>query len=108
MTTEHAPRRFGPEFVAEQRRRYAKRPPEGRMLSYDLAVLDEYEPWRIWLDHPVEMDPLSPPRWTMPPELAGVLWVDNDFPFPAAWRPNPAASTPAPPALGVQDPSEAA
>ncbi|WP_327713181.1 hypothetical protein OG912_37075 [Streptomyces sp. NBC_00464] len=57
MTTEQALRRFGPQFVAEQRHRYGKRPPENRMLSYDLAVLDEYEPWRIWLDEQLGLLP---------------------------------------------------
>ncbi len=36
------PRRFGPDFVAEHRRRYGKRPPEGQQLTYDIAVEDEY------------------------------------------------------------------
>ncbi|WP_017238197.1 hypothetical protein [Streptomyces sp. SS] len=56
-----------------------------------------------FIHHPVEVNPLNPPRWTMPPELAGVLWVDNEFPFTTAWRPNPAAATPAPSALAVQE-----
>ncbi|MFW3464320.1 hypothetical protein ACN24K_30015 [Streptomyces microflavus] len=69
MNKETASRRFGPDFVAEQRaqrrrspticakrfRRYGKRPPESRMLSYDLAVLDEYEPWRFWLDEQLDL-----------------------------------------------------
>jgi hypothetical protein len=44
-----------------------------------------------FIHHPVEIDPLNPPRWTMPPELAGLLWVNNDFPFTGTWRPNPSA-----------------
>jgi hypothetical protein len=36
-----------------------------------------------------------PERWEMPAELAGVLWVHNQFPFGVAWRPNPAARRPA-------------
>ncbi|MGW8767844.1 hypothetical protein ACWGN5_35770 [Streptomyces sp. NPDC055815] len=56
-----------------------------------------------FIHHPVEVDPFNPPRWTMPPELAGVLWVDNEFPFTTAWRPNRAAATPAPTALAVQE-----
>ncbi|MEU2245066.1 hypothetical protein ABZ572_37425 [Streptomyces sp. NPDC018338] len=57
MNTELPLRRFGPQFVAEQRQRYGKRPPENRMLSYDQAVLDEYEPWRIWLDEQLALLP---------------------------------------------------
>ncbi|WP_245728046.1 hypothetical protein [Streptomyces vietnamensis] len=60
MNTEQSLRRFGPQFVAEQRHRYGKRPPENRMLSYDLAVLDEYEPWRIWLDEQLALLPEAP------------------------------------------------
>ncbi|MEV7817760.1 hypothetical protein AB0P05_45245 [Streptomyces flaveolus] len=56
-----------------------------------------------FLHQPVEIDPLNPPRWTMPPELAGVLWVNNDFPFTTVWRPNPTAAIPAPPALAAQE-----
>ncbi|MGW3652757.1 hypothetical protein [Streptomyces sp. NPDC000878] len=56
-----------------------------------------------FIHHPVEVDPFNPPRWTMPPELAGVLWVNNDFPFTTAWRPNPAPVTPAPPALTAKE-----
>ncbi len=52
-----------------------------------------------FINAPVEIDPSNPPRWTMPPELAGVLWVNNDFPFATAWRPNANTRTPAPPAL---------
>ncbi|MFD9374189.1 hypothetical protein ACFWBH_01395 [Streptomyces sp. NPDC059999] len=55
-----------------------------------------------FIHHAVEIDPLNPPRWTMPPELAGVLWVDNVFPFATEWRPNPTAAAPAPPGLGME------
>ncbi|MEU2245065.1 hypothetical protein ABZ572_37420 [Streptomyces sp. NPDC018338] len=47
-----------------------------------------------FIHHPVEVDPFNPPRWTMPSALAGVLWVDNEFPFTTDWRPNPAARQP--------------
>ena len=40
-----------------------------------------------------------PPRWDMPAELAGLLWVDNVFPFAVTSRPNPAAHRPMPAAL---------
>lgn len=53
-----------------------------------------------FIHQPVEIDPHNPPHWTMPPALAGVLWVNNDFPFTTAWRPNPAAAIPAPHGIG--------
>ncbi|MFD9081654.1 hypothetical protein [Streptomyces erythrochromogenes] len=71
MTTEQ---RFGPRFVAEQRDRYGKRPPEQRMLSYDLAVLDEYEPWRIWLDEQLDLLPEPAAK-----AFATNLWRDQNF-----------------------------
>lgn len=61
-----------------------------------------------FIHNPVEVDPLNPPRWTMPPELAGVLWVSNEFPFTTDWRPNPDATTPAPPAFAAQHPEPSA
>lgn len=73
MTTEEF-RRFGPRFVAEQRDRYGKRPPENRMLSYDQAVLDEYEPWRMWLDQ--QLDLLPKPAADA---FAANLWRDQNF-----------------------------
>ncbi|MEU0661080.1 hypothetical protein [Streptomyces lavendulocolor] len=66
--------RFGPQFVAEQRHRYGKRPPENRMLSYDLALLDEYEPWRIWLDEQLDFLPEAAAA-----AFAANLWRDQNF-----------------------------
>ncbi len=43
-------RRFGPEFVAEYRRRYGRRQPQHRQLTYDIAAGDDYAGWRRWLD----------------------------------------------------------
>ncbi|MER6677769.1 hypothetical protein [Streptomyces sp. NPDC000983] len=74
MNTEQPHRRFGPRFVVEQRKRYSKRPPENRMLSYDLAVLDEYEPWRIWLDEQLGLLPQ-----TTAENFAANLWRDQNF-----------------------------
>ncbi|MFJ4013960.1 hypothetical protein [Streptomyces sp. NPDC090026] len=74
MDTERPLRRFGPQFVAEQRQRYGKRPPESRMLSYDLAVLEEYEPWRIWLDEQLALLPASAAD-----TFAANLWRDQNF-----------------------------
>lgn len=73
MNTEPVLRRFGPEFVAEQLHRYGKRPPENRML-YDLAVLDEYEPWRIWLDEQLDLLPEAAAE-----AFAANLWRDQNF-----------------------------
>jgi len=52
-------RRFGPDFVVEHRRRYGRRPPEQRQLTYDIAVEDRYEPWRQWLDDQLALLPDS-------------------------------------------------
>ncbi|MFC8270154.1 hypothetical protein ACFUIZ_31235 [Streptomyces cinereoruber] len=74
MNTEQPPRRFGPQFVAEQRHRYGKRPPENRMLSYDQAVLDEYEPWRVWLDDQLDLLPQG-----VAAAFAANLWREQNF-----------------------------
>ncbi|MEU1368289.1 polymorphic toxin-type HINT domain-containing protein [Streptomyces sp. NPDC005803] len=42
-----------------------------------------------FIHHPVDVDLSNPPRWTMPPELAGVLWVNNDSPFTTPVAPTP-------------------
>ncbi|MGW6412562.1 hypothetical protein ACWF95_36020 [Streptomyces vinaceus] len=73
-TDQPTVRRFGPEFVGEQRRRYGSRQPEGRMLSYDLAVEDEYEPWRIWLDEQLALLPEKAAA-----TFASNLWRDQNF-----------------------------
>lgn len=74
MTTSSSIRRFGPEFVSEQQRRYGRRPPEDRPLSYDIAVQDEYEPWRAWLEAQLAL---------LPEKAAGTfgqhLWHDQNF-----------------------------
>lgn len=74
MNAEQPARRFGPRFVAEQRHRYGKRPPEQRMLSYDVAVLEEYEPWRIWLDEQLDLLPEA-----LAATFAANLWRDQNF-----------------------------
>jgi hypothetical protein len=50
-------RRFGPDFVAERQRRYGRRPPEQRQLTYDIAVSEECGPWRQWLDDQLDLLP---------------------------------------------------
>lgn len=67
-------RRFGPEFVAEHKRRYAKRPPEQRQLTYDIAVDDEYATWRQWLDHQLALLPAKTAD-----ALARRIWLDEHF-----------------------------
>jgi hypothetical protein len=67
-------RRFGPDFVREQRRRFGNRPPEQRQLTYDIAANDEYAHWRLWLDKQL---------WLLPApiadKLAGKIWLDEHF-----------------------------
>lgn len=72
--TEETNRRFGREFVAKHRRRYGHRSPEQRELTYDIAVDDEHEPWRRWLDGQLALLPEHDAD-----TLAGKLWVDKDF-----------------------------
>ncbi len=69
-----AGRRFGSEFVDQHLRRFSRRLPEQRQLTYDIAVSDEYEPWRRWLDDQVALLP-EPVADT----LAGKLWLDEHF-----------------------------
>jgi hypothetical protein len=67
-------RRFGPEFVETQRARYGHRPPEQRQLTYDIAVDDEYAPWREWLD--AQLVHLTPQQAD---SVAGKVWLDESF-----------------------------
>jgi hypothetical protein len=67
-------RRLGPEFVAEHRRRYGKRPPECRQLTYDIAARDDYAPWRQWLD-----DQLALLSGQTSEALARKVWLDEHF-----------------------------
>ncbi|WP_182885746.1 hypothetical protein [Microbispora sp. H10885] len=39
---------------------------------------------------------VPPSRWDVPAELAGLLWIDNKFPFTMTSRPNPSAHRPMP------------
>lgn len=70
-TTE---RRFGPEFVAQHRRNMGKYPPEQRQLTYEIAVNDEYEPWRQWLDDQLALLPGSTAD-----VMAHRIWLDEHF-----------------------------
>ena len=66
--------RFGSDFVERHRGRYRYRPAEQRQLTYDIAVADEYAPWRAWL---VEQLALLDPAQA--DEQAGRLWLDEWF-----------------------------
>jgi len=67
-------RRFGPEFVAEYERRYGKRPPEQRQLTYDIAVEEEYASWRRWLDDQLALLPTKAAD-----AIARRVWLDEHF-----------------------------
>ncbi|NES13228.1 MULTISPECIES: hypothetical protein [Micromonospora] len=68
---EHQPR-FGPGFVEEHRRRFGTRPRSARQLTYDIAVEDEYAPWRAWLGE--QLDLLAA---TEAAEFERELWLDE-------------------------------
>lgn len=55
-------------------KRYGKRPPEARQLTYDIAVQDEYTPWLEWLDDQLA---LLPDR--IGEALARKMWLDENF-----------------------------
>jgi hypothetical protein len=55
-------------------KRYGKRPPEGRQLTYDIAVQDEYAQWRAWLD-----DQLARLPDRVAEALARKVWLDEHF-----------------------------
>lgn len=65
---------FGPDFVERQRNRFGQRPPEQRQLTYDIAVDEEYAPWRAWLDEQLlQLDPQQADT------LATKVWLDENF-----------------------------
>jgi hypothetical protein len=72
--TSSTPRRFGPCWVEAERRRLGSRPAQQRQLTYDIAVLDEYAPWRDWIDEQLALLPAEDAD-----ALAGRLWLDKDF-----------------------------
>jgi len=67
-------RRFGPDFVEDQVRRFGRRPAEQRQLTYDIAVQDDYEPWRAWLDEQLALLPENEAD-----TLARKIWLDEHF-----------------------------
>jgi hypothetical protein len=75
VTTQSSrPHYFGPDFVEAHVKRYGKRPPEGRQLTYDIAVQDEYAQWRAWLD-----DQLARLPDRVAEVLARKVWLDEHF-----------------------------
>jgi hypothetical protein len=60
--------------VEAHRKRYGKRPPQDRQLTYDIAVKDEYAPWRQWLDDQLALLPDQASE-----ALARRLWLDEHF-----------------------------
>ncbi|MBQ0896257.1 hypothetical protein KBX37_24720 [Micromonospora sp. U56] len=67
-------RRFGQSFVQRHRATYGNRAPERRPLTYDIAVEDNFEPWRQWYEEQLALLPQ-----TQADELAGKLWLDRHF-----------------------------
>lgn len=67
--------RVWPEAVAAQMRvRYGGRPAQERPLSYDIAVYDEYAPWRVWIADQLDQLPES-----VAASIEGRLWLDEHF-----------------------------
>ncbi len=71
---ETAGRRFGPDFVAAYRGKAGKRPPEQRQLTYDIAVNEDCEPWRRWLDDQLALLPAG-----IADAMARKIWLDEHF-----------------------------
>ncbi|MBB4913352.1 hypothetical protein [Streptosporangium saharense] len=67
-------RRFGPEFVEEYRRRHGNKPPQGRTLTYENAVNEEFAPRRDWLDE--QLRQLSVRQAD---RLARCVWKDEHY-----------------------------
>ncbi|GLY97446.1 hypothetical protein [Actinoplanes sp. NBRC 103695] len=65
-------RRFGPDFVSAHQAKYAHRRRSDRQLTYDIAVSEEYEPWRRWLDDQVALLPARDAD-----AFARNLWLDE-------------------------------
>jgi hypothetical protein len=65
------------------------------LLSGELVLTFQFNPGDTYIGEAT----FPPPRWEMPAELAGLLWVDNNFPFAVTSRPNAAAYRPMPAAL---------
>ena len=73
-TQSNVTRRFGAEFVAEHQRKYGKRPPEQRQLTYDIAVGEEFAEWRQWLDDQLALLPAKAAD-----AMVRRIWQDENF-----------------------------
>jgi hypothetical protein len=67
-------RHLGPDFVEAHVKRYGKRPPQDRQLTYDIAVQEKYAPWRQWLDDQLALLPEQ-----VAEALARKVWLDEHF-----------------------------
>ncbi|WP_147268416.1 hypothetical protein [Spongiactinospora rosea] len=72
--TETFPNRFGPAFVEEYRRRHGSKTPQGRELTYDNAVSDEFAPRREWLSRQLNLLPAK-----QADQLARKVWQDDHY-----------------------------
>jgi hypothetical protein len=68
------PRRLGPDFVLEQRRRFGKYPPEQRQLTYHIAVNNDCALWRQWLGDQLALLPAH-----IADAMARRIWLDEHF-----------------------------
>lgn len=55
-------------------KRYGKRPPQDRQLTYDIAIQEKYTLWRQWLDDQLALLPEQ-----IAEALARKLWLDEHF-----------------------------
>jgi hypothetical protein len=67
-------RRFGTDFVSAHKEKYGDRSPERRALTYAIAVENEFEPWRQWLDEQLALLPVGDAT-----ALSRKIWLDKDF-----------------------------
>ena len=67
-------RRFGDDFVANWRQRYGRLPAIKRSRTYDIAVEEEFAPWRDWFDVQLAQLPAADAD-----KLAGRLWQEKWF-----------------------------
>ncbi|MEV4397016.1 hypothetical protein [Nonomuraea sp. NPDC049607] len=69
-----SPKRFGPEFVEKYRRIHGGKTPQGRALTYDNAVGDEFMLRRAWLDEQLDQLPVK-----QADRLARNVWLDEHY-----------------------------
>lgn len=66
--------RFGDDFVDHMRKKYGNRSRENRKLTYDIGVLDEFAPWRRWMDEQLSL--IAPSQAN---KLVSRIWLDDKF-----------------------------